>query len=225
MPTRTRHPRRRADGLSPERIVDAAVEILDAEGEDGLTFRRLADLLVTGPGAIYHHVANKGELLVAATERILAPATTVASVDGLREEDAVRTVALAVFDAIDAHPWVGAQLANPLQPAMVRLFESIGRQVRALGVPEAALFTSTSALTNYILGVGGLNAANARVAGSTDRTDLLVTVSAAWANLDPEEYPFTRDVAEQLREHDDRTQFLDGIDLILAGISALGRRS
>jgi hypothetical protein len=108
---------------------------------------------------------------------------------------------------------------------MVRLFESIGRQVRALGVPEAALVTSTSALTNYILGVGGLNAANARVAGSTDRTDLLVTVSAAWANLDPEEYPFTRDVAEQLREHDDRTQFLDGIDLILAGIGALGRRS
>jgi hypothetical protein len=48
-------------------------------------------------------------------------------------------------------------------------------------------------------------------------------VSAAWASLDPGEYPFTRTVADQLRDHDDRVQFLDGIDLILAGISGLRR--
>jgi hypothetical protein len=64
-------------------------------------------------------------------------------------------IALAVFDAIDAHPWVGAQLANPRQPAMLRIFESIGRAVHALGVPDAAGFTSASALTNYIVGTAG----------------------------------------------------------------------
>ena len=57
----------------------------------------------------------------------------------------------------------------------------------------------------------------------TDRTAFLTSVSIAWANLDPGAYPFTRNVAVQLREHDDREQFLDGIDLILAGIRALGR--
>jgi len=31
--------------------------------------------------------------------------------------------------------------------------------------------------------------------------------------------PFTRNAARQLRDHDDRVQFLDGIDLILAGIT------
>ena len=36
--------------------------------------------------------------------------------------------------------------------------------------------------------------------------------------LDPDDYPFTRAVAAQLRDHDDREQFLAGIDLILAGI-------
>jgi hypothetical protein len=50
-------------------------------------------------------------------------------------------------------------------------------------------------------------------------------VSAAWADLDPGEYPFTRNVADQLRDHDDRVQFLDGVDLILAGISSLRRAS
>ena len=218
----TRHTHRRADALSRERIVDAGVELLDADGEDGLTFRRLAELLRTGPGAIYHHVANKSELLTAATDAVLAPAMTAAA--GGQPEDTVRTIALAVFDAIDGHPWVGTQLANPRQPAMLRIFERIGRAVQALGVPDTAGFTSASALTNYIIGTGGLNAANARIAGrGTSRTDLLATVSVEWANLDRDEFPFTRNVAEQMRDHDDRAQFLDGIDLILTGIRMLGR--
>jgi AcrR family transcriptional regulator len=225
MAGRTRQGERRTDALSRERIVDAAVELLDVDGEDGLTFRRLAGLLKTGPGAIYHHVANKSELLIAATDAVLAPAMAAAVADDVRDEDAVRAVALAVFDAIDAHPWAGTQLSrSPSQPAMLRIFERIGRQVRALGVPEAAQFASASALLNYILGVGGLNAANARLPEhGGNRTDFLTTASVAWANLDPEEYPFTRNVAGQLRDHDDREQFLAGIDLVLAGIRTLGR--
>src|SRR3954465_3816370 len=58
---------RRTDALSRERIVQAAIEILDAEGESGLTFRALATRLSTGAGAIYWHVASKGELLAATT--------------------------------------------------------------------------------------------------------------------------------------------------------------
>lgn len=224
MATRKRHSERREDALSRERIVGAAVELLDDMGDGGLTFRALAAHLETGPGAIYWHVANKSELLIAATEAVLTPAMT-AEPAGDTPEDAIRAVALGVFDAIDAHPWVGTQLSvNPSQSAMLRIFERIGRQVQALGVPTAAQFTAASAVLNFILGVGGQNAANARVLrGTTNRTDFLETVSAAWASLDPDEYPFTRNVADQLRDHDDRVEFLDGIDLILAGISGLRR--
>jgi hypothetical protein len=130
-----------------------------------------------------------------------------------------------VFDAIDAHPWVGTQLAlSPAQPAMLRILERVGRRVQALGVPAAAQFASASAVTNYILGVGGQNAANARaVEPGTNRTEFLSTVADAWAKLDPDEYPFARAVAGQLRDHDDREQFLAGLDLILAGIAGLQR--
>lgn len=227
MKARTGHTERRADALSRERIVDAAVELLDVEGEGGLTFRKLAWNLKTGPGAIYHHVANKEELLDAATDAVLTPAMADGVAGYAGEQDAVRAVALAVFDAIDAHPWVGAQLARtPSQPPMLRIFERLGRHVQDLGVPADAEFTSASALLNYILGVAGQNAANARVlAPSTNRADFLATVSDAWADLDPDEFPFTRSVAGQLRVHDDREDFLAGIDLILDGVRLLGRRS
>jgi AcrR family transcriptional regulator len=211
---------RRSDALSRERIVEVAIDVLDRDGEAGLTFRRLALTLKTGPGALYHHVANREELLAAAADAVL----TTASIAGAGESprDAVRAIAGAVFDAIDAHPWVGRQLVPaPAQPAMLAVFERIGQQVRALGVPDAALFTSASALTNYMIGVGELNAANALAAqGDTDRTAALTQMSDQWANLDAHAYPMTRLMAGQMRDHDDREQFLDGIDLILAGIAA-----
>jgi AcrR family transcriptional regulator len=210
---------RRVDALTRERIVDVAIELLDSEGESGLTFRALATRLETGHGAIQWHVANKSELLKAATAVAVARAVDETDPDAPPRE-AIHAVALGVFDAIDAHPWIGGQLARPpWQSTMLQIFEHIGRQVQALGAPANAQFTSTSALLHYIIGAGGQNATNSRSpAALGDRQDILDRLSAQWAELDPEQYAFTRTVAGQLRVHDDRTEFLAGIDLILAGM-------
>ncbi|MFF8594017.1 TetR/AcrR family transcriptional regulator [Streptomyces sp. NPDC015220] len=221
MAARTRRAERRQEPLSRERIVGAAVELLDAEGESGLTFRALAERLATGPGAIYWHVTGKSELLAAAAEAVVA-ATVVGDDADVTPREAIRALALGVFDAIDAHPWLGANLGGaPGRSPMLRIFERIGRQVQALEVPRAAQFTAASALMSYILGVAGQNAANTRaVRPGTDRTEALDSMATAWEELDPEQYAFTRDVAGQLREHDDRVEFLAGIELILTGITA-----
>jgi len=125
-----------------------------------------------------------------------------------------------VFDAIDAHPWVGGQLSrDPWQYAVLRILEGIGEQVQALGVPEHAQFNTATALMSFILGLAGQYAAGARLfPRDTDRTAFLGAIAAQWALLDSVEYPFVRLVATHLPEHDDREQFLAGIDLILAGI-------
>ncbi|MFJ3778125.1 TetR/AcrR family transcriptional regulator [Streptomyces sp. NPDC090075] len=224
MATKARRPERRQEPLSRERIVGAAVELLDTVGESGLTFRVLAEHLATGPGAIYWHVTGKAELLAAATEAVVA--TIADDATDATPQQAIRDLALGVFDAIDAHPWVGAQLARTSwQSPMLGVFERIGRQVQALQVPEAAQFTAASALLNYILGVAGQNAVNTlTLRPDTNRTDFLDAVATEWAQLDPGQYGFTRNIAGQLRNHDDRAEFVAGIDLILAGITA-GRQS
>ncbi|QTZ95731.1 TetR/AcrR family transcriptional regulator [Streptomyces auratus] len=221
MASRTRRPERRQEPLTRERIISAAVELLDTVGESGLTFRALAERLATGPGAIYWHVAGKTELLAAATDAVVTTTITGDDTDATPQE-AIRALALGVFDAFDAHPWVGTYLARrPGQSPMLRVFERIGRRVQALRVPEAAQFTAASALMNYILGVAGQNAANLRtLQPGTDRTEFLDAVATAWTELDPDQYAFTRTVAGQLRKHDDRAEFLAGIDLILTGITA-----
>jgi AcrR family transcriptional regulator len=222
MATRAKRTERRADALSKERIVGAAIEILDADGESALTFRALAARLATGAGAIYWHVAGKDDLLAAAADDVIARVMTEV-VSGAEPREAIRAMASGVFDAIDAHPWVGAQLSRePWQSAVLQIFEGVGGQLRALGVPERAQFDCASALLNYILGLAGQYAAAVRlVPPGTDRTAFLGTVAARWAQLDPAEYPFVRQMAAQLPGHDDREQFLAGIGLILAGITAV----
>jgi AcrR family transcriptional regulator len=220
MATSAQRAERRTDALSKQRIVAAAIEILDAGGETALTFRALAARLTTGSGAIYWHVASKNDLLTAATDDVITRVMTeVAS--GAEPQEAIRAIALGAFDAIDAHPWVGTQLSRePWQPAILQILEGVGGQLQALGVPGRAQFDCASALVNYILGLAGQYAAGARLLPrETDRTAFLSTVAAQWAQLDPAEYPFVHQVATQLPGHDDREQFLAGINLILTGIT------
>jgi AcrR family transcriptional regulator len=221
MPSRTTRSTRRTDPLSQERLVGAAIEILDAQGEDALTFRLLAARLSTGPGAIYHHVANKDELLKAAASQIIASAI-VGAQPPREPAEAIRSTAAAVFDAIDTHPWAGAQLARePWQLAVIRLFETFGQHLQALDVPKPAHFDAVSTLVNYILGLAGQYAAGARVLGPhTDRAMFLRGIAEQWEQLNPTMFPFMRSISAGLDQHDDRTQFLAGIDLILAGTTS-----
>ena len=225
MATKPQRTSRRTEALSRDVIVKAATEILDAEGEDALTLRALTVRLTTGYGAIYHHVADRDELLAAAADQVIIPVTGNLGADaGPRQ--ALRAAALGLFDAIVAHPWVGAQLnREPWRPAVLDIYESFSVQLQGLGVPRPALSDSAGVLVNYILGVAGQNAANARAlaASKMDRSAFLAAVADRWAQVDPARYPSVRAARAQLREHDDREQFLAGIDLILVGIETVNR--
>ncbi|MEU8453840.1 TetR/AcrR family transcriptional regulator [Streptomyces griseoaurantiacus] len=272
MVMRTRQSQRRRQVLSRERIVETAIELLDAGGEGALTVRALTERLSTGAGAIYHHVGNMNELGQAATETVIADALPwpVASGGGAgesggaeeagetgkagragkagesgragevggsggpreRPEDRIRAVALGLYDAATEHSWLASRLAaqltrEPWGAVTPRIFESMGRPLRDLGVPRGDWFTTTSTLVHYVLGATSQNAQAADdVPGEAPpdteevRAAFLDTASRAWRDLDPEEYPFLHDIADQMREHEDRAQFLAGVDLILAGVTA-----
>lgn len=219
MTRKTSPSERRSHALSREAIVEAAIELLDTEGERGLTFRALAARLCTGAGAIYWYISDKDELMAAAADHVLGLAlATVGEESDPRA--AIRADALALFDAFEAHPWAGTSLSlNPQQSAMVRFLERIGNRLITLGVPPQARFDAWSACVNYILGVAGQNAAQARShPHEASRNATLQAVADSWKRLDPKTHPFLHETAAHLPGHDDRAQFLAGIELILAGV-------
>ena len=225
MATTKRSTSRREESLSRDRIIEAAIALLD-DGEDGLTFRALSERLGTGAGAIYWHIADKSDLLTAACDAVVVRALAACAREA-SPRATIRALALGLFDAMDAHAWVGSALMHAAgQLPTVRLIERLGQQVRALGVADAAQWAAVSALLHYIVGVGGQNAANARHAQAHGlvRSDFLESVAGTWEHLDPQDWPFVHAMAGELAAHDDRADFLAGIDLLLGGLKpARGR--
>ncbi len=216
---------RRQTSLSRESIIAASIELLDTLGEDGLTFRALSERLQTGPGALYWHIANKNDLLTAACDAVVV--RTMNAIPVTTPKPTIRAVAVGLFDAIDTHPWVGSALTGTVGISpLVHILERIGQQVCALGVPQKQQWDGVGTLMAYILGVSRQNAANGQFARThgLDRSEFLEGVFVAWSQLDPQEYPFTRSIAPRMRDHDDREDFLNGINLILRAIAPAEKR-
>lgn len=215
---------RRRQALTKDHIVRTAIQILDSDGPDALTFRALASALSTGSGAIYHHVPGKQELLAEATAIVTASALAEPSADTDPRQQ-IRDIALAMFDTIDQHAWLARTLtSDPRQPANRLLLERIGSAVARMSPPDEALFDAASAITSYVLGSASQNASNARQfrdSSPSTRDAMLGDIADEWGGLPEEEFPYLRRIATTMRDHDDRAQFLAGLNLVIAGIDSL----
>ncbi|MGI5491812.1 TetR/AcrR family transcriptional regulator [Microtetraspora malaysiensis] len=93
---------RREQGLSRDQIVRAAIELLDAEGLDALSMRKLGARLGAGATSLYWHVANKDELLELAMDEVYRE---VPAPVGASWRETAGAIAWGLRGAILAHPW------------------------------------------------------------------------------------------------------------------------
>ena len=139
--------------LSLERIVATAVELLDAEGVEGLKMRRLADRLGSGAMSLYWHVDNKEEVFDLALDSVLAyggPPRTVRSRDW--RGDVVHM--LEDWRAcMLRHPWSASLLPRrALGPNILGRLELLSRTLSGAGVSDADLNVAIWSLWNYVIG-------------------------------------------------------------------------
>jgi AcrR family transcriptional regulator len=88
--------------LTREVIVDTALRLLDRDGLDGVSMRRVADELGTGAASLYAHVANKEELLDLLLERIIAE-VDVPDPDPDRWQEQLHEVGMKMYAVYKAH--------------------------------------------------------------------------------------------------------------------------
>jgi len=88
--------------LDQARIRAAALALIDAEGLEGLSMRRLATALDVSAASLYFHYATKDELLEAVAADVLANVDTSAFLTGW--EPGVRAWARSLRAALAAHP-------------------------------------------------------------------------------------------------------------------------
>jgi AcrR family transcriptional regulator len=93
--------------LSQDAIVHAALRVLDREGSAGLSMRRVAEELGTGPASLYWHVANKDALINLIIDQV-AGEVAVPEPDPDRWQEQLREWLLGVRRVFERHPGVAA---------------------------------------------------------------------------------------------------------------------
>jgi AcrR family transcriptional regulator len=156
----------KAPALDRAQIVREAMALLDAEGLDALSMRRLAGRLNSGATSIYWHVANKDELLELVLDEVYGE-FDITSAESPPWRDLVQRIAYSMRDTLLRHPWaiplVGTRPA--IGPNAVKLMGRLSHTFDAAGFHQRSIDYAASAVLAYVLGsVTTDAAANAMIA-------------------------------------------------------------
>jgi AcrR family transcriptional regulator len=203
--------------LTRDRVVHAAIGLADAGGTASLTMRKLGTALGVEAMSLYHHVANKDDLLNGMVDAVFAEIEFSPSDADWRA--AMRRRAISVRQALRRHSWaVGVMESRAAPgPATLRHHDAVIGTLRTAGFTIAATAHAYSALDSYIYGFA-LQEATLAFRGSDEAERVARTISN---QFDPNEYPH---LTELTTEHvlqpgyDYSDEFEIGLDLILDGI-------
>src|SRR6478736_2298274 len=119
--------------LSRERVLRGAVAVADAGGIAGLTIRSLAQELGVKPMSVYHHVANKDEILDGIVDIVFSEIELPSIGGDWREE--MRRRAHSARAVLRRHPWAIGLLESRTSPgpATLRHHDVVLGTLRAAG--------------------------------------------------------------------------------------------
>lgn len=203
--------------LDRERVLATALELADAEGVAALSMRKLAARLGVEAMSLYHHVANKDDILDGMVDAVFAEIELPRENEAWRP--AMRRRAESARAALARHPWAAALLdsrAHP-GPATLRHHDAVVGCLRRNGFGVALAAHAFSVLDSYIYGFA-LQEAALPFAGP----DELQEVADGIFDADTAEtYPHLAELATEHAlqpgyHHGD--EFVWGLELILAGL-------
>ncbi len=211
-----------SDKITREVVLAAALQIIDRDGADALSMRRLAAALGRDPMIIYRHAPNKAALLDGVTETVLARLhVDPADPDWAAQ---LRTVARHYRALALAHPnvvplLVARPLATPLAlrpPGTLRPLEDILALLTRAGFSGADGLHIYRALFGFLHG-HILNELQELVEKPEETDDLL---RLGLYRLPIGEFPLLRSLAPVLAVYDGAAELERGLDILLTGLAA-----
>jgi AcrR family transcriptional regulator len=138
--------------LSRQRALTTAVALADAEGIDSLTMRRLAQVLGIEAMSLYHHVANKDDILDGMVDMVFSEIDLPS--EGTDWKTAMRQRARSARAAMTRHPWAIGIMESRSSPgpATLRHHDAVIGSCRRAGFSVAMAAHAFSLLDSYIYG-------------------------------------------------------------------------
>src|SRR6476661_1481421 len=138
--------------IDRDAVLDTAIRLLDAEGVEALTMRRLAGELGVSAMAPYRHVGSRDELLMVLVDRLAARLVYPS-----RPRDPKGTMLVVwstIYDSLAEHSWVPEVLARRrmMAPSVLGAIEEIHKALRDAGLSTEGAVRAYRLMWNFTLG-------------------------------------------------------------------------
>ena len=202
--------------LSRDRILQAALELVDDGGIESLSMRKLGQKLGFEAMSLYNHVANKDDLIDGILDLVLAEGELPAP-DG-DWDTAVRASAISVHAALQRHPWACSLVMAPghIRPARMEYMNALLSRLREAGFSADETYHAYHVLDGHIFGYSLYETSH-----SYSDKDAAEFEASLDQFLPPDAYPYLNEHGRQhLSEgpHREVSAFAFGLDLILDGL-------
>jgi TetR/AcrR family transcriptional regulator, tetracycline repressor protein len=197
-------------------VVLSALKVVEAEGGEALTMRRVADEIGVSASSLYGYVANKEELIQLVLEQIMTEIPLPAP--GVDWQDMLRSWARDTLAVLRRHPGVaGLTLGRvPFGPSLLQGAERILASLRSAGIPDqvAAFVGDLGAL--YVAAF----AHELDVTPIAESGDFAAQAAAWLRSLPREEFPNTVALADQMVAGTVADRFEWGLDVLIRGLAS-----
>lgn len=211
--------------LTREEILRTGLRLVDQEGLEALTMRKLAQALRVDPMTIYRHVENKEALLSGLAEVLWAEVQV--PVDETNWEVILRSLAHALRGLARAHPHASVLLLQsaPLPTAMLCLFAGALGRLQQAGFERKRAAETLNAVFSYAIGYAMMELSALPLNQPTQPTKTPATdferIAQIMRVLPRDAPPHLAEVAYLMCvDCDLDVQFTFGLDLLLTGLRA-----
>jgi AcrR family transcriptional regulator len=203
--------------LTRERVLAAAVALADRGGIGSLSMRKLAQELGVEAMSLYHHVANKDDILDGLVDVVFGEIDLPSGDEGWKA--AMRRRALSAREALRRHPWATGLMDSRPTPgaANLRHHDAVLGVLRGAGFSLELAAHAYSLLDSYIYGFA-LQEASLPFHTSEEAAQV---AQAIMAEFPASEYPHLTEIAvDHVLQpgYDYGNEYLFGLDLILDGL-------
>jgi AcrR family transcriptional regulator len=212
---------RRRPALTRQAVLTTALRLIDEDGVDALSMRRIGKALDRDPMRLYRFASSKEELLDGVVELVLGELRIPVTPDA-GWEDVLRRTARSFRDLALAHPHVVPLLVTrPLAtPLALRPLGTLRPLEDLLELLIGAGFDERGALHAYRLYMGFLhghvlNELQERVHDPEESDDLL---RLGLHRLPVRDFPRIRSLAAELAAYDGLQELDEGLDVVIGGL-------
>lgn len=213
----------RVPTLSPEAIVDRALELTEREGPAALTLRRLGQELGVNATAFYRHFRDKDDLVLACLDRIIEQSHEAVE-PHIRDagwQDVLRTIADESWRSSSNHPAIYslAFARTTGGPGERKMVELLLKTLGDLGLDRAQTVLHYRSFVDGMLALCGINATMQGL-----EPELAAKDASAWtriyAVLPEAEFPAARAHVNELASTTERAIYDSVIGSIIESIQA-----